>query len=141
MKKVMSMLALALFAMTLTAGALYKEIQVTVTNGGTSASGIIDIGTLNTQFGEVDRIVSYNSSGLGTGVVTCAVYDFGVETDVLSTSTNLPVGCAYNTRPITTEQYGALTNIIRYSFKRLRVSVAQNATNTPTIYKCGVFAK
>ena len=141
MKKVMSMLALVLFATTLVAGALYKEVPITVTNGGTTASAILDIGTLNMQFGMADRIVSYNSSGSGTGVVSCAVLDFGAKTFVLSTSSNLPAGCAYSAWPIRVEEGTGYTNVIQYAFKKLRVTVTQPATNTPTTYRCGVYAK
>ena len=139
------MLAMALvigaFVGTAFSGPAYRENTVVVPTNATSASVTVEFTGMGTSFGTIDRVIAVNSSGLGTGTVSFALYDLGGKRQTISTSTNLASGSTWYDCP----KYGyvgyGVTNIVDYTARQVIVTVSQPAVTNVTRYLFGIYAK
>ena len=118
----------------------YKEGKITIGANMSSYTEPVMLAK-GEEFGYIDRVVGYNSTDAGTGVVSFALFDCGTKGSVIAQSGNLTYGTLYTNTPRYLVSNATVTNMLEYSAKRLLVTVYQTATNrTPTTYKWGIYA-
>ena len=121
------------------AGNAYREGLITIGASMTNFTDSVMLGK-GEDFGFIDRVVGYNATNAGTGVVSFAMFDLGAKGAVISQSGNLTYGNFWTNSPRYAVSNGTVTNIAEYSAKRLLVTVYQTATNrTPTTYRWGIY--
>ena len=119
----------------------YKEGTITIGASITNLTESVMLGK-GEDFGFIDRVVGYNATDAGTGVVSFALFDCGVKGAVISQSGNLAYGTLYTNTPRYSVSNASVSNIQEYSAKRLLVTVYQTATNrTPTTYRWGIYTR
>ena len=117
----------------------YKEGTITIGASMTNLTESVMLGK-GEDFGFIDRVVGYNATDAGTGVVSFALFDCGAKGSVISQSGNLIYGTLYTNSPRYIVSNATVSNMLEYSAKRLLVTVYQTATNrTPTTYKWGIY--
>lgn len=138
--KILAIMALMLVSASLVkAEPIYKEGSITIGLNATTNVASVAIGK-GDSFGYVDRVVAYNDSNAGTGVVSFTLFDVGERGSVISQSGSLTSGVMYTNSPRYIVSNGFVTNIVEYSAKRLLINVTQSATNpATTTYKWGFY--
>ena len=118
----------------------YKEGTITIGASMTNLTESVMLGK-GEDFGFIDRVVGYNATDAGTGVVSFALFDCGAKGSVIAQSGSLVYGTLYTNSPRYLVSNATETNMMEYSAKRLLVTVYQTATNrTPTTYRWGIYS-